>query len=105
MGKGKKQETSEFMKFMGGEKIEIEDFIEEIAEKKRMKRRLSIDSELLKTIDNMHSKGMTTRAISRALGLSRSLVPKALKILRSKNIENKKAKDKRESEIYEETAD
>ena len=54
----------------------------------RVGRRPKIDMTLLRAVADMTDRGMSTRRISKALGVSKSLVHKALKISRQKTLEN-----------------
>lgn len=54
----------------------------------RVGRRPLIDTKLLRAVADMTDRGMSTRRISKALGVSKSLVHKALKISRRKTLEN-----------------
>ena len=52
-------------------------------------RRSQITTELLRTVSNTRSRGLSLRQIAKELGVSKSFVHKALKILRSESLENK----------------
>jgi DNA invertase Pin-like site-specific DNA recombinase len=54
----------------------------------RVGRRPKIDMTLLRAVADMTDRGMSTRRISKALGVSKSLVHKALKISRQETLKN-----------------
>lgn len=58
------------------------------AKGRKVGRRSQITEELLKTVGNMRTKGSSLREISKALGISKSLVHKTLKISSAQSPEN-----------------
>jgi DNA invertase Pin-like site-specific DNA recombinase len=63
----------------------------------RLGRRPLIDTELLKTIADIKSRGekKSVRQVAKTLGLSKSLVHKCLKILRQETLENQGVKNEK----------